>query len=166
MAKAWIVAKRLKMKVYRAKTRDVMKSYSSEMINVGRTINKVGMEALYKDSVRGLGVSYTDIQKYNSEKSTEPRQAARELREKVRNGTEPLRYFRLLDDAFARARLYYSLNPTYCYVLELDRRVQRHRRSIKYLDRDVAYARYLDDTIDWDSEFYHELIPETHPAPS
>ena len=162
MAKSWIKAKRLKMKVYRAKARGVMKRYSSEVISCGRSVNKEGMAALY--SGKGLNVTFKDLDRYNRQQPTisEPRQAARELREKVRNGTEPLRYFRLLDDAFARARLYYSSNPEYCYIIELDRRCSLHRRSIKYLSRDIAYARYCDGTIDWDATFYHPLIPETH----
>jgi hypothetical protein len=164
MAKRWLQQKRLKMKVYRAKARGILKMYSSEKVNVGRSINKEGMAALY--SGKGLGVTMKDLQtfnfRYKPTPTSEPRQAARELREKVRNGTEPLRYFRLLDDAFARARLYYSSNPEYCYIIELDRRKKLHRRSIRYNDRDIAYARYCDDTIDWSEEFYHPLIPETH----
>lgn len=165
MAKSWITAKRLKMKVYRAKARGVMKQYSSAKINIGSTVNKEGMAALYADSRKIHGVTYSDLGRYNRNKppDNEPRQAAKELREKVRNGTEPLRYFRLLDDAFARARLYYSSNPEYCYIIELDRRTREHRRSIKYHNRDIAYGRYCDGSIDWDSVFYHPLIPETHP---
>lgn len=164
MAKRWLQQKRLKMKVYRAKARGVMKQYSSEVISVGRSVNKEGMAALYPN--KGLNVTFKELDRYNrqTEPISEPRQAARELREKVRNGTEPLRYFRLLDDAFARARLYYSSNPEYCYIIELDRRCSLHRRSIKYLSRDIAYARYCDGSIDWSPEFYHPLIPETHPS--
>lgn len=165
MAKRWLQAKRLKQKTYRAKARGVMKPYSSEKINAGRSPNKEAM-AMYRNAARGLGVSMTELARFNfqyqPEAISEPRQAARELREKVRNGTEPLRYFRLLDDAFARARLYYSSNPEYCYILELDRRKKTHRRSIKYIDRDLAYARYCEDTINWDADLYHPLIPETH----
>lgn len=164
MAKGWIQSKQLKMKKYRAKARGVMKSYSSEKINCGRTPNKDAMQ-MYRNAAKGLGVTMKDLYTFNfqykPEAISEPRQAARELREKVRNGTEPLRYFRLLDDAFARARLYYSSNPEYCYILELNRRKGSHRRSIKYLSRDIAYARWLEDTIDWDEEFYHPMIPET-----
>lgn len=162
MAKSWITQKRLKMKVYRAKARGIMKKYSAEVVKCGRTVNKEGMAALYPN--RSLGVTLTDLDKFNRHKVnySEPRQAARELREKVRNGTEPLRYFRLLDDAFARARLYYSSNPEYCYIIELDRRTGINRRSIKYLSRDIAYGRYCDGSIDWSPDFYHALIPETH----
>lgn len=163
MAKSWLQAKLFKMKVYRAKARGVMKRYSSETISVGRSVSKEGMAELYKDSVRGLGVTTKQLQDFNHRVS-EPRQAALELREKVK-GTEPLRYFRLLDDAFARARLYYSDNPEYCYILELNRCTSVHRRSIKYLSRDIAYGRYCDDSIDWSSDFYHERIPETFPIP-
>ena len=166
MAKQWITQKRLKMKVFRAKARGVMKRYSSEVIKCGRTVNKEGMATLYPN--RSLGVTLTDLDKFNRVKETfsEPRQAARELREKVRNGTEPLRYFRLLDDAFARARLYYSSNPEYCFIIELDRRNGLHRRSIKYLSRDIAYARYCDGSIDWSPTLYHPMIPETFPQRS
>lgn len=159
MAKSWIIAKRLKMKVYRAKGRGVLKMYSSSTINTGRSVNKEGMAQLYPN--RGLGVTTKDLQRYNSGPISEPRQAARELREQVRNGTEPLRYFRLLDDAFARARLYYSSNPEYCYILELDRRTLVHRRSIKYFNRDIAYARWLEGSLDWEPQLYHPMIPET-----
>lgn len=164
MAKRWLQQKRLKMKVFREKGRGVLKMYSSATINTGRSVNKEGMAALYPN--KGLGVSTKDLLVHNRPYEpvviNEPRQAARELREKVRNGTEPLRYFRLLDDAFARARLYYSSNPEYCYILELDRRTSLHRRSIKYLSRDIAYARWLDGSLDWSDEFYHPDIPETH----
>jgi len=165
MAKRWLQQKRLKMKVFRAKARGVMKPYSSQKVNCGTTPNKEAME-MYRNAARGLGVTMTDLAKFNYQyKPTPisgPRQAARELREQVRNGTEPLRYFRLLDDAFARARLYYSSNPEYCYIIELDRRKNTHRRSIRYLSRDIAWGRYCDGSIDWDSEFYHPMIPETH----
>lgn len=164
MAKQWIQQKRLKMKVYRAKARGVLKQFSSEKVNCGRTPNKEAMQ-MYRNAARGLGVTMKDLYTYNfqykPEAISEPRQAARELREKVRNGTEPLRYFRLLDDAFARARLYYSSNPEYCYIIELDRRRKTHRRSIRYLSRDIAWARYCDGSIDWDAELYHPDIPET-----
>lgn len=160
MAKQWISQKRLKMKVYRAKARGVMKRYSSEVISCGRSVNKEGMATLYPN--KGLGVTTQDLLRYNRPLMvSEPRSAARELREKVRNGTEPLRYFRLLDDAFARARLYYHNNPDYCCIVELDRRSSVHRRSIKYNNRDIAYARYCDGSIDWSEEFYHPLILET-----
>lgn len=166
MAKGWLTAKLLKQKVYRAKARGVMKQFSSQKINCGSTPNREVMQ-MYKNAARGLGVTMKDLYTYNfqykPEAISEPRQAARELREKVRNGTEPLRYFRLLDDAFARARLYYSSNPDYCYILELDRRTGRHRRSIKYLSRDIAWSRYCDGSIDWDKILYHSMIPETFP---
>lgn len=156
MAKSWLVAKRFKMKIYRAKARGVKESRSSEMINVGRSVNKEGMRALY--SGKALGVTSKDL---SINIHSEPRQAALELREKI-GSAEPLRYFRLLDDAFARARLYYSDNPNHCFIVELDRRTKVHRRSIKYISRDIAYGRYCDGSIDWSDDFYHPLILETH----
>lgn len=161
MAKSWLVAKRLRMKIYRTRKRGVKERRSSEMVNAGRTISKEGMSELYIDAVRGLGVTTKQLQDFNHRSISEPRQAALELLVKM-DSAEPLRYFRLLDDAFARARLYYSSNPEYCHIVELDHRTKVHRRSIKYLSRDIAYGRYCDDTIDWSLDFYHPLILETH----
>lgn len=152
MGSRWLQAKRFKIKIYREKKRGVLKKYSSELVNIGSSVNKEGMHTLYKN--KHLGVTSRDLS------INMPRQAALDLSKAGR--IEPLRYFRLLDDTFARARLYYSDNPGYCYIIELNRRTKVHRRSIKYLSRDIAYGRYCDDTIDWSDEFYHPLIPETH----
>lgn len=162
MAKGWLTAKRLKMKKYREKSRGVMKSLSSERINVGKTPNKEIM-SWYINSARGLGVSINDIYKYNSAPTSAERKAALDRAAEIRDARPEWRYFRLIDDRWLRAHMYYQDNPARCCVLELDPQTQRTRRSIVYRSRDVAYQRWLSRTIDWveEADLYHPNIPET-----
>lgn len=164
MAKRWVVQKRLKMKAYREKSRGIMHQYSAARVNCGASPNKEIMQ-WYKNSARGLGVSFEDLARLNVNWSNEPRKETLALREKLINQCPEWMYFRIIDDGFLRARMYFSHNPERCCVVEYDKRRKRLRRSIIYRNRDVAYIRWREGTIDWVEvgNEYHENIPETFP---
>lgn len=162
MAKRWVIQKRLKEKRYREKSRGVMKRLSAESINCGRSPNKEVM-SWYKNSANSLGwcINFQDVVKHNV---NQPRAEALKLADTIRNACPEWKYFRLLDDCFVWARMYFQNNPERCCILEYDKRRKVLRRSIVYRNRDVAYQRWYGCTIDWvnSTDLYHPNIPETH----
>lgn len=171
MAKRWLLAKRFKMKVYRAKARGVKERRSSEKVNTGATPNKEVM-SWYRNSARWLSVPMSELYRYNRQPMSDARQAVKDLINdtKDNNARPEWWYFRLVDDGWLRARMYFSNdhNSERCCVVEFSPKTSLSRRSIVYRNRDVAYQRWCEETIDWvdPSEFYHPNIPETFAAKS
>lgn len=164
MAKKWMTQKRLKMKRYRAKARGHMKRFTAARMSGGSRPNPEIM-AWYKNSANSLSngsISQKEMMHFNS---NDPRKEALELRNEIKNARPEWMYFRLVDDGWLRARMYFQHNPERCCVLELDKRYDRSRRSIVYRNRDVAYQRWCEKTIDWvePHQYYHPNIPETFP---
>lgn len=162
MAKRWMIQKRLKEKRYREQSRGIMKQYSAARVNCGATPNKEIM-SWYSNSARGLGVPYEEIARHNTQWVNSPRHQALVRRNELRNACPEWMYFRLLDDGFLRARMYFQYNPELCCVVEYNKRNKVLRRSIEYRNRDVAYQRWMNCTMDWvEPDFlYHKHIPET-----
>jgi len=164
VAKRWMVQKRLKMKRFRAKARGHMKKYSAEQMSGGSTPNPEVM-SWYKNAANSLSngsIPQREMMHYNS---NIPRKEALALRDKIIDACPEWMYFRLVDDGWLRARMYFAHNPERCCVVALDKRTKHHRRSIVYKNRDVAYQRWCESTVDWvePSDFYHPNIPETFP---
>jgi len=162
MAKRWLTAKRLKVKTYRARARGVMKKFSSERINVGMPPNREIMQ-WYKNAATSLKHGLVDMREMMHYNSNEPRKEAQALKHEIEEACPKWMYFRLVDDAWLRARMYFQLNPERCCVLEYDPRRNTYRRSIEYKSKDRAYQRWCSGTIDWvePSQYYHPNIPET-----
>lgn len=165
MAKRWLTSKTFKMKKYREKSRrGALKMYSAAKISTGSSPNKEVMQ-MYRNSAKWLGVSMEELYRYNREPVSVERQAARDLRNNIKNACPEFMYFRLVDDSWLRARMYFHFNPEMYYIVEFNPRTKGRRRSIQYKNRDVAYTRWSESTIDWvpSAKFYHPSIPETYP---
>lgn len=162
MAKRWLTAKRLKQKTYRARARGVMKRYSSERINVGMPPNKEVMQ-WYKNAATSLKHTHHSMDEFIFHNSNQPRKEAMELKRELENACPAWMYFRLVDDAWCRARMYFQLNPERCVIVTYSPRSGLSARSIEYKSKDRAYQRWCSDTVDWSLEFYHPNIPETFP---
>lgn len=164
MAKRWVTQKRLKMRKYRAKARGHLKRFSAGQMSGGSRANPEIMQ-WYKNSANSLSngsISQREMMYFNS---NDPRKETLELRDTIKNACPEWMYFRLVDDGWLRARMYFQHNPERCLVVELNKRTSRARRSIVYKDRDIAYQRWCSSTIDWvePSQYYHPNIPETFP---
>lgn len=160
MAKRWMTQKRLKQKTYRERARGVMKRFSGERMSGGSRPNPEIMQ-WYKNAAqslkKGIAVLDDEVLRFNA-----PRAEAQWKRIQLQNTRPEWMYFRLVDDAWLRARMYFQLQPNErCCVVEFHPRTGLHRRSIVYRNRDRAYHRWTSKSIDWSDELFHPSIPET-----
>lgn len=162
MAKRWLQSKRLKQKTYRARARGVMKRYSSERINTGMPPNQEVMQ-WYKNAANSLKHSHRPMKELIFHNSNQPRKEAMELKREIEDACPEWMYFRLVDDSWLRARLYFQLNPERAVIVTYSPRSGLSTRSVVYKSKDIAYQRFCSDTLDWSLEFYHPNIPETFP---
>ncbi len=162
MAKGWIKAKQFKQKKYRERSRGVMKRFSSGRISGGQAPNQEVM-SWYRNAAKGLSKGL--LAPATIARANQPRQEALELRDKIKNACPEYRYFRLVDDPWLRARMYFDLNPEVYIIVEYNPKLGCSRRSIPYFNRDIALQRWYENTTDWVdfSSFYHPRIPETFP---
>lgn len=164
MAKQWLKQKRFKSKVYRERARGVMKRYSGERVTAPSQPNPEVM-SWYKNAAGTLWDASIPVRELSYYNSNVPRQEALDLADKIKNTRPEWLYFRLIDDGFLRARMYFQFKPERCVITELDKRSKRLRRSIVYRNRDVCHQRWLSSTLDWAEVLYHPSIPETYPTP-
>lgn len=156
MAKRWLTQKTLKIKRRKAKQRGIMPKLHQASVNSGPVPDDKGWYSTTKTLNYDLDVIL--VKHYNT-----PRQEAQALRHKIKSACPEYMYFRLVDDSWLRARLYFSSDHRTNIIVEYNPKTKVHRRSIPYKNRDVARIRWEQSTIDWAEDFLHPNISETFP---
>lgn len=170
MVQRWLQQKQVKIKRQKAMRRGVLKQYSTDMVNASRTPNPEAM-AMYRNAAHGLGVSMRALAMTNYRYKPTPisheRQAVKDLMKKIEQSCPDLLFYKLVDDSFMRARMYFNHNPPVYLIVEEDFKKKTHKRSIEYRHPEYAYQRWLGDTITWvdDACFRHPRIAKTKPPP-
>lgn len=145
----------------RGMRRAYLKRFSSGYINTGRSLNAVGMDALFSGSKLPLNADpwLTTIFGKDTNNGGIPREQALALREKIINQTEPHMHFKVLETEKLKVLLFYRSAQDGVFFVQYEKTVGVIRKSISYANKERAMRILRADNVKW-------LVTEPMPSSS
>lgn len=134
--------------------RAYLKRFSQAYINTGRSLNKIGMEALFSGSKLPLNSDpfLSVLFGPDTNKGGLERQKALELRDKILQGDDPRLHVKLVETAKYRVLLHYTkVNEVemHCYLVKVDKSSSVVHKSITYGSKARAMQALKMDKVVW-----------------
>lgn len=128
------------------------KRFSSSFINTGTSLNKVGMDALYKRNLSPDPFLVTLFGK-DSNKGGPPRVEALKLREKVINQVDPKRHFKVLETEKLKVLMYYINPEEGFFFVQYEKNTGIIRKSLTFKSKQRAMRYFRMNNVKWCSTF-------------
>lgn len=147
----------------RVKRSGLSKRFSSEFINTGSTLNKIGMDALYSGNKLPLNSDGFLVTLFGKDTNNggPARVEALKLRERILNQVDPARHFKVLETEKLRVLMYY-INPSDgFFFVQYEKQTGIVRKSLTYKSKQRAMRFFNANDVKWISKFQAPLVPET-----